>query len=48
MNEVIDVMKANIGKALDRGDKLEDIEARSGALHFVSATGCSSKMRKNA
>ena len=30
VNEVIDVMRDNIGKVLDRGEKLSELEVKSG------------------
>lgn len=30
VNEVIDVMRDNIGKVLDRGEKLSELEIKSG------------------
>lgn len=32
VTEVIDVMKDNIGKVLDRGEKLSELESKSGKL----------------
>ena len=30
MDEVVDVMQDNIGRVMDRGDKLEDLQDKSG------------------
>ena len=32
VSEVINVMQDNIGKVLDRGDKLEDLQDKSGGV----------------
>ena len=34
VNEVIDVMRDNIGKVLDRGEKLSELEVKSGLSGF--------------
>ncbi len=33
VDEVVDVMQDNIGKVMDRGDKLEDLHDKSGTVH---------------
>ena len=36
VHEVVDVMKDNIGKVMDRGDRLDDLHDKSGSLHKMS------------
>ena len=30
MDEVVDIMQANVGKVLERGERLEDLQYKSG------------------
>ena len=36
VHEVVDVMKDNIGKVMDRGDRLDDLHDKSGSFHIMS------------
>lgn len=35
VDEVIDVMQENISKVIERGERLEDLQDKSGGPHFV-------------
>ena len=32
MHEVVDIMQANIGKVMERGERLEDLQSKSGLI----------------
>ena len=43
VHEVVDVMRDNIGKVMDRGDRLEDLQDKSGGL-FHSHLQCKQQL----
>ena len=40
VDEVVDVMQSNIGKVMDRGDRLEDLQDKSGNMKYYTNMGC--------
>ena len=36
VHEVVDVMKDNIGKVMDRGDRLDDLHDKSGSFRIMA------------
>ena len=35
VDEVVDVMKTNVSKVIERGDRLEDLQDKSGTSYFI-------------
>lgn len=47
VDEVIDVMQENISKVIERGERLDDLQDKSGELHRHSVGFCVSTHTEN-